>query len=139
MGDSMVLQRRGFLLPRDIPASEGIDVAAEMHPSTVTPPPGGRFQKGHRLSTAAHRVTLDANPIDGLRRRVREIYNKVRAGKLESHTGSVMITCLNFELELYDRFEVGARLAKFDAEVAQLEARYAELRGRMPPARVQGR
>jgi hypothetical protein len=135
MGDSMVLQRRGFLAPKDIPPSEGPDGATEMHP-TVAPPPGGRFQKGHRLSTAAHRATLDANPVESLRRRVREIYNKVRSGKLESHVGSVLITCLKFELELHERFDVGARLAKCDVEVAQLEARYAELRGRTSPARV---
>ena len=136
MGDSMVLQRRGFLLPRDIPPSEGPDGATEMHPSTGTPPPRGRFQKGHRLSTAAHRATLDANPIDGLKRRIREIYNKVKSGKLESHTGSVLVTCLKFELELFDRFEVGARLAKFDVEVAQLEARYLDLRNRAPVGRA---
>ena len=47
-----------------------------------------------------------------------------------------MLSCLKLEIELYERFEVGAKLAKFDVEVAQLEARYAELRGRTPPARV---
>ena len=67
---------------------------------------------------------------------MREICRGVRSGKLESHVSSVMSSCLKLELELYERFEVGAKLAKFDVEVAQLEARYAELRGRTPPARV---
>jgi len=111
----------------------------------VTAPPRGvqtpaqvatRFQKGNRLASHAHRAALDANPIDGLKRRVREVYRGVRDGKLASHVGSVLLTCLRFELDLLERFEVGARLAKCDAAVASLEARYAELRGRTPPARI---
>jgi len=67
---------------------------------------------------------------------VREVYRGVRDGKIASHVGSVLLSCLRLELELVDRFEVAQRLAQFDADIAALEARYRELRSRMSQARV---
>lgn len=103
--------------------------------SLATPPPRGvqtpaqvatRFQRGNRLASRAHRAALD--PIAPLRKRVREVFRGVMSSKIPSAAGSVLIQCLRLELELLERADIGQRLAKCDAEVASLEARYAELR-----------
>jgi len=53
----------------------------------------------------------------------------------------MLLQCLRYESDLYDRFEVGAHLAKFDSEVQMPEARYAELltRGPQGQAHIQAR
>lgn len=112
-----------FAPPSSVPPSSDAEIADER--SGGVRGGHGTFAKGN---PGRDRIALASNPIDAFKRRVREIYNKVKKGHLEAHTGSVLIQCLKFELELFDRFDLGSRLAKFDAEVAELEARYQLLR-----------
>ena len=89
--------------------------------------PGKRFVAGNQVARKPRRTL---NPIDDLKRKVHEVYKKLKGGKIESNVANALVGCLKFKLELVDRFETGDLIAKLQDELERAQTRVAALRAR---------